>query len=129
MNRKWLVVFSMLAGIGSNLWAAEFYVATTGSDSNPGSESSPFLTFERARDAVRARKLAGKEEVTVNVADGMYFLKETFALEALDSGSEKHPIIYKSVNKGKAVISGATVLDGLSRKPYLDGVMMVRKRA
>jgi len=114
----------MLAGIGSNLWAAQFYVATTGSDSNPGSESSPFLTFERARDAVRARKLAGKEGVTVNVADGMYFLKETFALEALDSGSEKHPIIYKSVNEGKAVISGATVLDGLSWKPYLDGVMM-----
>lgn len=38
---------------------ADFYVAPLGSDRNDGTELSPFLTLERARDAVRELKRAG----------------------------------------------------------------------
>jgi len=33
--------------------AADLYIATDGSDGNPGTEARPFATLERARDAVR----------------------------------------------------------------------------
>ncbi|MDH7504119.1 MAG: hypothetical protein QHJ82_15585, partial [Verrucomicrobiota bacterium] len=35
---------------------ADFHVSPAGSDSNPGTASSPFATLERARDAVRELK-------------------------------------------------------------------------
>jgi len=35
------------------LIAADFYVATNGSDTNPGTEARPFATLERARDEAR----------------------------------------------------------------------------
>ena len=37
-----------------------FYVATNGSDENPGTKGKPFATLERARDAIRELKKAGK---------------------------------------------------------------------
>ena len=33
--------------------AAEFYVASNGNDAHPGSKDKPFLTLERAREAIR----------------------------------------------------------------------------
>ncbi|MET0855358.1 MAG: right-handed parallel beta-helix repeat-containing protein [Telluria sp.] len=45
--------------------AYNLYVATTGSDSNPGTQSAPFLTITRA-----AR--AAKPDTTVHVAPGVY---------------------------------------------------------
>src|SRR6478735_6122795 len=38
---------------------ADFFVALTGSDVNDGSDAKPFLTLERARDAIRQLKRAG----------------------------------------------------------------------
>src|SRR2546427_10923514 len=32
--------------------AADFYVASNGNDSNPGTQPKPFATLERARDAI-----------------------------------------------------------------------------
>ncbi len=39
--------------------AADFVVATTGSDDNPGTADKPFATLTRARDAVRKLKAGG----------------------------------------------------------------------
>jgi hypothetical protein len=44
---------------------ADFHVAVTGSDENPGTADRPFATLARARDAVRERIRAGlKADVT-----------------------------------------------------------------
>jgi len=48
--------------------AAEFHVAPTGDDSHPGTAAKPFRTISAARDA--ARRFAGKEPITVSLADG-----------------------------------------------------------
>ena len=45
--------------------ATNYYVATTGSDSNPGTQSAPFLTFQRAANVATAG-------TTVHVAPGTY---------------------------------------------------------
>src|SRR5262245_7848403 len=69
--------------------ARQFFVATTGRDTNPGTESRPFATLQRARDAVRKMKAANglEQPVTIFVRGGKYFFRETFRLREEDSGT------------------------------------------
>ncbi len=101
--------------------AAEFHVSPAGKDTNPGSAEAPFASPSKARDA--ARKVAGKETVTVHVADGMYFLPETLVFRAEDSGTKEHPVLWRATNEGRAVLSGGRQLQ-LEWKPWRDGIFM-----
>jgi hypothetical protein len=89
--------------------AVELHVSPDGSDGNVGTAQAPLKTLAAARDA--AKRVAGKESVTVRVADGVYYLPETVVFEAADSGTEAFPIVYQAVNEGKAVLSGGLKLD------------------
>jgi len=48
----------LVAGLGlfaaKNVLAAEYYVSPTGSDSNPGTQASPFATLQKANDSAAA---------------------------------------------------------------------------
>jgi hypothetical protein len=115
--------FTILAAIltVSALHAADLYVSPVGKDDNPGTRAAPFQTLVAARDAARA--FVGKEAVTIHVADGIYYLAETLALTKQDSGTAKHPVTWRAVNEGKAVLSGGRKLN-LGWKPWRDGIMM-----
>lgn len=102
-----------------SLMAADIYVAPHGSDTNAGTENAPLQSLAAARDA--ARSFAGKEAVTVHVADGVYYLPETLVFTPADSGTEDHPITYLAENEGRAVLSGGTKLE-LHWRPYRDGI-------
>lgn len=91
------------------LSAAEFHVATTGDDSHPGTAAKPFRTISAARDA--ARRFAGKEPITVSLADGTYELPETLVFTSADSGTRDAPIVYRAKNEGRAILSGGIKLD------------------
>jgi len=99
--------------------ALDLHVALHGNDTNPGTETKPLATLAAARDA--ARKAVGKEPVTVHVGDGVYHLAETMVFTPEDSGSAEFPVIYRSVNEGRAVLSGGSELN-LAWKPYRDGI-------
>jgi hypothetical protein len=99
-----LAFFSLLSAE-----AADLYVSPAGKNDNPGTAVAPFSSLAAARDA--ARTLAGKEAVTVHVADGIYYLPETLVFSPVDSGSEKFPVIYQATHEGKAVLSGGLKLD------------------
>lgn len=101
--------------------AAEFHVSPAGRDSNPGSAAAPFATPTAARDA--ARKVAGKEAVTIHLADGVHYLPETLVFLPEDSGTKEHPVVWRAVNEGKAVLSGGRKLQ-LDWKPWRDGIVM-----
>jgi hypothetical protein len=103
------------------LHAAEFHVSPAGKDSNNGSAAAPFASLAAARDA--ARKVAGKETVTVHVADGLYYLPETLVFSPEDSGSKDYPVVWRAANEGKAVLSGGRKLQ-LDWKPWRDGILM-----
>ena len=90
------------------LYALDLYVSAQGKVGNSGEKSAPLADLAAARDV--ARKVAGKEAVTVHVADGIYYLPETLAFSPEDSGSEKFPITYQAEHEGKAVISGGACL-------------------
>ncbi len=112
-----LLPLVMLSGLPAH--ALDLNVSPAGRDSNPGMLDAPFQTLGAARDA--ARKVAGKEEVTVHVADGVYYLPETLVFTAADSGTAKYPITYVAAREGGAVISGGLPL-GLKWEPYRDEI-------
>lgn len=68
-NKKFLVSDIGVAPAGGNL---TFYVATTGSDSNPGTLAQPFATLQHAVNVASQFNYQNSFVWSVNVADGTY---------------------------------------------------------
>ncbi len=117
-----LVVAVML--ITSVTTAADFYVAPDGNDADVGSQGKPFETLQRARDAVRNVKGAGrlKGPVTVWLRGGVYQLNTPVVFTPADSGTASAPVTYASLPGEQATLSGGRRLSGVWKrtpgKPY-----------
>ncbi|MBI4978388.1 MAG: right-handed parallel beta-helix repeat-containing protein [Spirochaetes bacterium] len=106
-------------------FAASVYVSPNGNDANDGSERKPFATLAKARDAVRAIKAKGVSgAIGVILKSGAYAVKDTLALTAEDSGSDKAPVVYRAEKKGAAVLYGGARLSGF--KPVSDSAVLDR---
>jgi hypothetical protein len=110
---------TMLAASLTVAQAATFHVAPNGNDRNPGTGEAPFATLGKARDA--ARSVAGREPVTIRVADGTYYLPETLVLGPEDSGRADAPVVYQAANEGRAILSGGLRVD-LRWENFRDGI-------
>ena len=110
------------------LQAADLYVSTTGSDTNPGTVQAPLASIDGARQAIAAQGLAGQEPVTVHVADGVYYLPETVVFTAKDSGKKEGSVVYRAQNEGRAILSGGSKLK-LSWTPWRDGIYQAKTPA
>jgi len=91
------------------LQAEDLYLSPDGNDQHAGTRTAPLKTLSAARNA--ARRFAGRQTVTVHVADGIYYLPETLVLGPADSGSQEHPVLYTADHEGAAIISGGSRLD------------------
>ncbi|PTX94466.1 right-handed parallel beta-helix repeat-containing protein [Opitutus sp. ER46] len=97
---------------------ARFYVATDGSDAwsgrlaapNAARTDGPFASLERAQSAVRAAGPSGGVEV--NVRGGVYARRQALRLEAADSGTGDHPVVWRAFPGEHPVLSGSV---GLTR--------------
>jgi hypothetical protein len=92
---------------------ADFYVATSGDDNNPGTLEQPFATFDKARQAVDTlfQNSAGRTApIIVMFRGGTYYLSSTEAFTATDSGSSTLPIIYENYPGETPVFSGGVQL-------------------
>lgn len=79
-----------------------------GNDQNPGTVNAPFLTIEKARDAVRLlRKSLPDQAVTVYIHNGIYPIEKALKFTAEDSGNEKAPVIYQAVEGETPVLRGS----------------------
>jgi hypothetical protein len=76
---------------------SSFYVATTGNDSNPGTQAAPWRTIQHAADSARAGS-------TVNIRGGIY--EELVTLNASGNASEGF-ITFKSHPGETAVLDAA----------------------
>jgi len=98
--------------------AATFYVATNGSDTNPGTDAKPFATLERARDVIRTSRANGSPPaggVNIEVRGGTYQRSQPFELTERDSGSENAPVAFRA-RKGESVrLVGGRVVTGWTR--------------
>ncbi|MBM4155253.1 MAG: right-handed parallel beta-helix repeat-containing protein, partial [Lentisphaerae bacterium] len=97
--------------------AAEFHVATTGSDANPGTEAKPFATLERARDEIRKLKQTRplKEAIAVVVHGGVYHLVQPLVFTPEDSGTPDAPIVYQAAGGAEPVLSGGVAIAGWTK--------------
>ncbi len=96
----------------------DFYVSTNGNDENNGSIDSPFLTIEKAIEAVRAMDKTEKNGITVCIEGGEYRVS-SLELTKEDSGTKDCPVTYCSYN-GEVVINGGITLDSADFKNVKD---------
>ena len=87
-----------LIAIGKAVRKTEYYVATDGNDSNPGTREKPFATLEKARDTIRRTRAQTLERggITVYIREGKYASTQSFLLTEEDSGAEGRPISYRA---------------------------------
>jgi len=94
----------------TRVYALDLYVSPRGSDNNPGTIERPFLTLERARDALRTLRRTspetGSQAVTVWLRGGTYQLSRTFELTRDDGGKPGTPVIYAAYEHEPVRISG-----------------------
>jgi len=114
-----ILVFAIVLGyVPPAISAADFHVAPSGNDANPGTAEKPLATLRGARDAIRALKAQGPltQAVTVSVAEGTYNFTEPLALEPLDSGTAQTPIVYQAAAGAHPVFSGGRAIAGWQRE-------------
>ena len=113
MTLQFLIAFaSGLVILSQSLVAADFHVATNGNDSNPGSESRPFATLEKARDAIRQWRNENtvKEAVTVYLHGGRFEISQPLMLNEQDSGTHVAPVVWRNFNRETVVVSGGRAI-------------------
>lgn len=97
----------------------DFYVSTKGNDLNNGTKESPFLTIEKAVEAVRNTDKTNRKGITICIEAGEYRVS-SFEFAKEDSGTAECPITYCAVG-GDVVLNGGVTLssgDFKSAKEY-----------
>jgi len=109
-SRRLLVLTGVLTLFGQCASAATYYVATTGSDSNPGTASAPFRHLSKGAAA------ATNPGDTVIVMDGTYDnegqIDPNYVVTLNFSGAAGNPITFKAQNRGKAVLDSMNTATG-----------------
>jgi hypothetical protein len=95
------------------------FVSAEGSDDNNGSREYPFKTVEKAMD--QTRQYAGKREIHIIFADGVYYLGKPVVITPDMSGTSRYPVIFRAENEGRTVISGGQRLS-LDWQPWENGI-------
>lgn len=97
----------------------QIYISSTGNDQNRGTKNNPVKTIKKAQQLIQLN--AGKKEIQVIFADGIYYLPETVVLTSGSSGTEKNPVAFMAEHEGKAIISGGSQIE-LKWESYQNGI-------
>ena len=98
----------------------EFYISPTGNDNNPGTIEQPFLTLEKAKEAVRILiQNNPSQTITVYLRGGHYFIEKTIRFDERDC-TNKGTIKYSGYKKEKAVINGGVAIRNWEK--WKDGI-------
>ena len=83
-----------------------YFVSPSGDDSDPGTETQPFKTIEKARREVRTIIKHMTTDVVVYLRGGEYQLPGSLLFDQDDSGVNGFNVIYRAYPGEKPVISG-----------------------
>ncbi len=119
----WIAVSATTAHADTQL-----YVATDGSDSNPGTKQEPLKTLEAARDTVRKLRQTGSPSgpTTVWIRGGTYYRTQTFALTKEDSGTEDAPVVYRACEGETVRLVGGRQIEPAWCVPVTDRAILAR---
>ncbi|MFM1944184.1 MAG: hypothetical protein RI897_3166 [Verrucomicrobiota bacterium] len=114
-----LAIQPLADAASSDLQPRTFFLSPTGSDSNPGSLSAPFKTFEAAQKAARSeRKLRPERGVTVTFLPGIYTMDSTWIFTGEDSGaSATQPTLYQAAPGSTVKLSGGSAITDWAPDP------------
>lgn len=98
------------AGGGENL--PGYFVSPDGDDANPGTIDAPFLTLEKARDAVDAENDDMSADLHVYLREGVHRVSSTIVFDSGDSGSNGHRIYYEAYPGETPILSGSRRVSG-----------------
>jgi len=98
-----------------------FFVSSKGSDTDPGTQTQPFASVNRALSEVRKTS----DKVVINLLEGTYNLKGPIVLTSEDSRKENEILTIKNFENQKITISGALVLN-LKWKEYKGGIWQAK---
>lgn len=125
-----LALDSNLVALPRQTLATRLYVAPNGNDAwsgkirkpNRDRTDGPLASLAGARNAIRNLKSGDSPAAAVRVvvADGLYFMEETFELVPEDGGAASAPIVYQAAPDAKPVFSGGRSVTGW--RPRGDGL-------
>jgi hypothetical protein len=106
-----MILAPMLTLVGQYASAATYYIGTTGSDSNAGTQSAPFRHLSKGAAVARAGD-------TVIVLDGTYdnegVVSPGYVVTLYYSGTAGNPITFKAQNRGKVILDAMNTATGTS---------------
>lgn len=102
------------------------FVSPGGSDTNPGTAASPVQTLQRAQALVRASNAAMTSDLTVTLADGYYRLTGPLTLDASDSGTGGHNVVWTASSGARPVVVGSTQIKGWTKLAGSSGVWVAQ---
>ena len=102
-KRLCAIVFAMVLCMGG-ISAKDIHVATTGNDSNEGSESAPLLTIHKAMEMVQAGD-------RILIHEGTYTISERIKIPALPTTADRRCEMraWPEEAVGKVIIDGSAM--------------------
>lgn len=113
-----------------------YYIAPSGNDSwsgmlptpNRAGTDGPFVTLERARDAVRESRKAGIP-ADVQLRKGVYSFKRTLLLDSVDSGTALDPAVWSSAAGEEIRCIGGKTIGGFHQPTDLIALRRIDPQA
>lgn len=113
----------------NQLAAQQFYVSTTGRNSNIGTAQKPVATLQKAQALVRDFKKANPVyvgDIIVTVMPGTYELTSTLSFNEQDAGSDKVHVTWQAFAKNKVILSGGKNINGRLFKKVTNPTILAR---
>jgi hypothetical protein len=102
------------------------YVSPSGSDDNPGTAASPVQTLQKAQQLVRRSNANMTSDITVTLADGYYRMTSPLTLDASDSGTNGHDVVWTAAAGAHPAVVGSTQIKGWSQVAGSDNVWVAQ---
>jgi hypothetical protein len=101
---------------------SEIFVSPKGSDAELGTVDHPVQTLQRAQQLVRTQNADMTSDIHVILADGYYRMASPLTLDASDSGTGGHDVVWTAAAGARPVLMGSVQLTGWSPAPDVNGV-------
>ena len=111
--------------LGHEFLGEDYYIALDGADSNPGTLSKPFQSITHARNIVHQSTELKKKPITIYIKGDTYYIEDTLAFTAEDSGIPDATVAYAAYKGEEVVISGDTRLE-LNWQSCRDGILQAK---